>query len=65
MNQITDLPDADLQTLRRMVRAEYNAFRARGLKLDMTRGKPAPDQLDLANDMLSFPGNRDYPHRGW
>jgi DNA-binding transcriptional MocR family regulator len=60
MNRIADLPDAALQTLRQKVRAEYDAFRARGLKLDMTRGKPASDQLDLANDLLAFPGNRDH-----
>jgi DNA-binding transcriptional MocR family regulator len=60
MNRIADLPDTDLQALRHKVRADYDAFRARGLKLDMTRGKPAPDQLDLANEMLAFPGNRDY-----
>jgi aspartate/methionine/tyrosine aminotransferase len=60
MKRIADLSDAALETLRRQVRSEYHAFRARGVKLDMTRGKPAPDQLDLANDMLSFPGNRDY-----
>ena len=60
MNTIADLSNADLQAMRRSVRAEYDAFRARGLKLDMTRGKPASDQLDLANDMLGFPGNRDF-----
>jgi len=60
MTRIAELPDSDLQTLRQSVRAEYDAFRARGLKLDMTRGKPAADQLDLANEMLAFPGNRDY-----
>jgi DNA-binding transcriptional MocR family regulator len=60
MNRIADLSNADLQALRHGVRAEYDAFRARGLKLDMTRGKPAADQLDLANDMLAFPGNRDH-----
>jgi DNA-binding transcriptional MocR family regulator len=60
MNRIADLPDTDLQALRHKVRAEYDAFRARGLKLDMTRGKPAADQLDLANAMLTLPGNRDH-----
>jgi len=42
------------------VRAEYEAFRARGLKLDMTRGKPSPEQLDLANGILALPGNQDH-----
>jgi DNA-binding transcriptional MocR family regulator len=42
------------------VRAEYEAFRARGLKLDMTRGKPSPEQLDLANGLLALPGNLDH-----
>jgi DNA-binding transcriptional MocR family regulator len=58
--QIANLPDVELEALRRATRAEYDAFRARGLKLDMTRGKPAPDQLDLAEAMLALPGNRDY-----
>ena len=60
MNSIADLPDAELQALRQKVRADYEAFRARGLKLDMTRGKPAADQLDLAEPMLGLPGNRDH-----
>ncbi len=58
--QIANLSDAELETLRRQIRAEYDAFRARGLKLDMTRGKPAPEQLDLAEAMLALPGNRDH-----
>ncbi len=60
MTRIADMPDAELQALRRKVRAEYDTFRARGLKLDMTRGKPAADQLDLAEAMLTLPGNRDH-----
>ena len=60
MTRLAELPDADLQSLRRETQADYNAFRARGLKLDMTRGKPAADQLDLAEPMLALPGNRDH-----
>ena len=60
MNQIAELKQEDLRALRSQVRAEYEAFRARGLALDMTRGKPSPEQLDLANDLLALPGSRDY-----
>jgi DNA-binding transcriptional MocR family regulator len=31
------------------VQAQYDTFKQRGLKLDMSRGKPAPEQLDLSN----------------
>ena len=60
MNQITQLKQEELCTLRNQVHAEYEEFRARGLALDMTRGKPSPEQLDLANDLLTLPGSRRY-----
>ena len=31
-----------------------------GLSLDITRGKPAPEQLDLAADLLSLPGSDQF-----
>ena len=36
------------------LRARYEAFKARGLKLDMSRGKPEAAQLDLALPMLDM-----------
>jgi len=33
----------------------YNAFKEQNLKLDMTRGKPCSEQLDLSMDMLDIP----------
>ena len=35
---------------------DYVALRDRGLRLDLTRGKPSPEQLDL----LAFPGDDGY-----
>jgi DNA-binding transcriptional MocR family regulator len=38
-------------------RQNYAALQAKGLKLDLTRGKPSPAQLDLSNELLSLPGD--------
>src|SRR5436190_16767144 len=42
------------------LQARYDAFKARGLKLDMTRGKPSSEQLDLANGLLTVLSEKDY-----
>jgi len=52
MPEYTDLNPEQLMGLAEELSTEYSAFRARNLALDMTRGKPCPEQLDLANDMI-------------
>lgn len=39
---------------------DYAALQAKGLVLDLTRGKPAPEQLDLSNALLGLPGADDF-----
>ena len=55
-----DLSAPERSSLADQLQARYDAFKARGLKLDMTRGKPSSAQLDLANGMLDLPGVGDF-----
>jgi DNA-binding transcriptional MocR family regulator len=41
-------------------RAAYEKLQAEGMKLDLTRGKPSAEQLDLATPMLSLLGPDDF-----
>ena len=60
MSKLAERSTQELRILRTQARSDYDALQARGLKLDMTRGKPSPEQLDLSLGMLSLPGNGDY-----
>ncbi|RYC10865.1 aminotransferase class I/II-fold pyridoxal phosphate-dependent enzyme [Nocardioides zhouii] len=52
---LADLSADDLATLLEEQRAAYEELKTRGLKLDLTRGKPSAQQLDLADDLLRLP----------
>ncbi|HEX4222446.1 MAG TPA: aminotransferase class I/II-fold pyridoxal phosphate-dependent enzyme [Pseudonocardiaceae bacterium] len=49
-----------MSELAESLRTAHDELRGRGLKLDLTRGKPAADQLDLATGLLDLPGAGDY-----
>jgi DNA-binding transcriptional MocR family regulator len=50
----------ELTALHAQLTEAYDALVAQGLKLDLTRGKPASAQLDLSNELLTLPGQGDY-----
>lgn len=53
MKEYQKMSASELQLELNNVRAEYDKFVQEGLSLDMSRGKPSSEQLDLANEMLS------------
>jgi DNA-binding transcriptional MocR family regulator len=54
--KLTHLPTSELTRHLDELRQEYEALRARGLALDLTRGKPSAEQLDLSEALLELPG---------
>ncbi len=49
----SEMSSSELKKEYEKVRSEYDALLQKGLKLDMSRGKPCKAQLDLTNDMLT------------
>ncbi|MEG1069370.1 MAG: aminotransferase class I/II-fold pyridoxal phosphate-dependent enzyme [Ruthenibacterium sp.] len=54
MVPISTLPKEELLQKLAFLQKTYDGYAARGLKLDMSRGKPSPDQLDLSMDLLTI-----------
>lgn len=50
------LSSTDLATKLSQLEVQYQELQAKNLKFDLTRGKPAPEQLDLSNALLDLPG---------
>lgn len=53
------LPKAQLSAIKADLENQYQQFQARNLKLDMSRGKPGADQLDLAMGLLDAISSKD------
>ena len=49
---IQNLSREQLQERLSALTEKYNEYKSMGLKLDMSRGKPGADQLEITNDML-------------
>jgi len=60
MTPYAELSTAELQALKEKLLDRYSAFQEKKLTLDMTRGKPSPEQLDLSMEMLIGDISREY-----
>ncbi len=54
MFKISDLSSEALQAMKKELEEKYNAFKSKNINLDMSRGKPSSDQLNLSNGILSL-----------
>lgn len=54
MKSFKEMTKEELTGLREKLIKEYEEAAAKGLKLDMSRGKPSKSQLDLSNGMLDI-----------
>ncbi len=57
MQPIKEMAVEQRQAVLQTLNEQFNSIKTQSLDLDMTRGKPSPEQLDLANELLS---NQEY-----
>ena len=54
MREYRSLTKAELEELNGELNEKYNHIKSQNLSLDMSRGKPCPEQLDLSAEMLNI-----------
>lgn len=60
MTALNTLSDQELTSLHGRATDLYETFKGRGLALNMARGKPSPEQLDLSESLLAQPGEGNH-----
>ncbi|MGO2515826.1 MAG: aminotransferase class I/II-fold pyridoxal phosphate-dependent enzyme, partial [Corynebacterium variabile] len=58
--KLTEANTDRLLALKDEVTASYEELKARNLGLNLTRGKPSSEQLDIGESLLSLPGEDDH-----
>ena len=53
--KLTEMTGEELTAFYRDARQTYDAWKAKGLKLDMSRGKPSSAQVGISDEMLAMP----------
>ncbi len=60
----TEMNKEQLTAEKERLEQQFNEYKAKGLKLDMSRGKPSPDQLDLSMEIMDHYGNEYVSENG-
>lgn len=59
-SEFDSLSAQELEAAFAEITASYADLKAKGLSFDLTRGKPAPEQLDLSSGLLALPGEGNF-----
>ena len=59
MKPYAEMTEEELKALRAQLKAEYKEYQGKGLNLNMARGKPCTEQLDLSMGMMDVLGSGD------
>lgn len=62
--QFKDMSKEELCSLKNDLQKQYDEFKSRGLSLDMSRGKPSPEQLDLSTGLCDCVDYETYSKNG-
>lgn len=59
MQAYSEMSKTELEQEKQLLQKQYDNFKGKNLKLDMSRGKPGSEQLDLSLDMLTVLNSKD------
>ena len=59
MNSYSSLTTSERNKIYNQLISKYNEYKKRGLSLDLSRGKPNSEQLDVSQALLSVPMNKE------
>ncbi|MBO5315245.1 MAG: aminotransferase class I/II-fold pyridoxal phosphate-dependent enzyme [Clostridia bacterium] len=59
MKKYSEFSKSELLSEKEALKKQYKEYKDRGLKLDLSRGKPNSDQLDVSQAILSLPSSRE------